>query len=110
MCRYISRADPGRESLAVPCACGRPAQFHSRREAVVLSVFGRVRYKRRYYVCAHCHKGQIPRDEQMGLQPGEVTAGLAQLLGLAGVEMAYEEGWVTWKVSTSPFDGGVVDS
>jgi hypothetical protein len=27
----------------------------------------------------------------MGLQPGEVTAGLAQLLGLAGVEMAYEE-------------------
>ena len=27
----------------------------------------------------------------MGLEPGEVTAGLAKLLGLAGVEVAYEE-------------------
>jgi hypothetical protein len=91
MSSYLSRADPAGQSPAIACPCGEQAQFHSWREAVLLSVFGRVQYKRRYYVCAHCHQGQMPRDEQMGLQPGEVTAGLAQLLGLAGVEMAYEE-------------------
>jgi hypothetical protein len=89
--QYLSRPNPAGETPAIACSCGGQAQFHSWREAVVLSVFGRVRYKRRYYVCAHCHKGQMPRDEQMGLQPGEVTAGLAELLGLVGVEMAYEE-------------------
>jgi hypothetical protein len=89
--RYLSRANPAGESVTLACPCGERAKFHSWREAVILSVFGRVHYQRRYYVCDHCHQGQMPRDEQMGLQPGEVTAGLAQLLGLAGVEMAYEE-------------------
>lgn len=88
---YLSRANPSGESDTLACTCGGIAKFHSRREAVILSVFGRVQYRRRYYVCDRCHKGQMPRDEQMGLQPGEVSAGLAQLLGLAGVEMAYEE-------------------
>jgi hypothetical protein len=87
--RYLSRKET--EEKSVSCSCGGQAQYHSRREAMVMSVFGRVSYKRSYYVCTKCHKGQIPRDEEMGLAPGEVTAGLAQLLGLAGVEVAYEE-------------------
>jgi hypothetical protein len=89
--QYLSRKDPAGESKDVTCECGGQAQFHSWREAVILSVFGKVQYQRRYYVCSKCHKGQSPCDEQMGLAPGEVTAGLAKLLGLAGVEMAYEE-------------------
>ncbi len=89
--QYLSRKDPAGESQTVSCECGEQAKYHSRREAVILSVFGKVHYQRRYYICGKCHKGQIPCDEQMGLAPGEVTAGLAKLLGLAGVEMAYEE-------------------
>lgn len=89
--QYLSRPDPEGERQTVSCACGGQAKFHSWREAVIWSVFGKVHYQRRYYICAKCHTGQMPRDEQMGLAPGEVTAGLASLLGLAGVEMAYEE-------------------
>jgi hypothetical protein len=89
--QYLSRHNPEGEAGTVPCKCGGKAQFHSWREAVVLSVFGRVKYHRKYYLCSQCHQGQMPRDEQMGLAPGEVTAGLAKLLGLAGVETAYEE-------------------
>lgn len=89
--QYLSRTTPEEERANIACQCGGKARFHSWREAVVLSVFGRVRYKRRYYVCPECHRGQMPRDEQMGLAPGEVTAGLAKLLGLAGVETAYQE-------------------
>ena len=89
--RYLSRKNEEEETEQIACECSGQAQFHSWREAVIISVFGRVRYKRRYYVCPKCHKGQMPRDEQMGIAPGEVTAGLAKLMGLAGVEVAYEE-------------------
>ncbi len=62
-----------------------------KREAVVWSVFGKVNYRRRYYLCAHCHRGQSPLDERLGLLPGQSTAGLASLLGILGVETSFEE-------------------
>jgi len=74
-----------------PCACGGTMTYQFRRDAVILSVFGRVRYRRRYYTCSACHRGQAPLDQQLGLEAGEVTAGLAELLALAGVEVAFEE-------------------
>ncbi|RMD65042.1 hypothetical protein D6833_03545 [Candidatus Parcubacteria bacterium] len=40
-------------------------------------------------------KGRAPLDERLGLQPGEVTAGLAALIALAGVELAFERS-VRW--------------
>jgi hypothetical protein len=89
--RYLSRASTAEAGESIACECGGRARYHSRREAVILSVFGRVKYKRSYYVCPACHKGHLPRDEQMGLAPGEVTAGLAKLLGLAGIETGYAE-------------------
>ena len=92
MGEYLSRENKEGEARTVRCKCGGQAKYHSDREAVVISVFGKVHYHRRYYVCPTCHKGSIPRDEQMGIAPGEVTAGLAKLLGIAGVESAYKEG------------------
>ena len=74
-----------------PCGCGSSLVYQFRRSAVILSVFGRVRYRRRYYTCATCHQGQAPVDQQLGIEAGEVTAGLAELLALAGVEVAFEE-------------------
>lgn len=74
-----------------PCACGGSLRYLFRRRAVIVSVFGRVSYRRRYYTCATCHQGQAPLDKQLGIAAGEVTAGLAELLALAGVEVAFEE-------------------
>jgi hypothetical protein len=74
-----------------PCACGGALEYQFRRQAVILSVFGRVGYRRRYYTCPSCGQGQAPLDEQCGIAAGEVTAGLAELLALAGVEVAFEE-------------------
>jgi hypothetical protein len=73
------------------CGCGGEQEYRFRRPAVILSVFGRVRYKRRYYSCANCHQGKAPLDEQVGVKAGQVTAALAELLALAGVEVAFEE-------------------
>ena len=77
--------------VAVTCACGQEAKPLGKREAVIWSVFGKVRYRRRYYLCANCHQGQSPLDERLGLVAGQSTSGLASLLGILGVETSFEE-------------------
>lgn len=74
------------------CACGGEAEYQFRRVAKVKSVFDWASYRRAYYVCPACHQGQAPLDQRLGLQPGQVTAGLADLLGVAGVQTSFEEG------------------
>lgn len=75
----------------VRCLCGQEAEPLGKREAMVWSVFGKVSYVRRYYLCPHCHGGQSPLDERLGLVPGQSTPGLASLLGILGVETSFEE-------------------
>lgn len=75
----------------VVCGCGEQARFVSKREAVLWTVFGKVGYKRRYYLCAECHQGQSPLDQKYGIVPGQVTQTLSSLLGVLGVEVAFEE-------------------
>jgi len=75
----------------VRCSCGQEAEPLGKREAMVWSVFGKVNYARRYYRCAHCHVGQSPLDERLGLVPGQSTPRLASLLGILGVETSFEE-------------------
>jgi hypothetical protein len=75
----------------VKCSCGQEAEPWGKREVMVWSVFGKVRYVRRYYWCPHCHRGQSPLDERLGWVPGQSTPGLANLLGILGVETSFEE-------------------
>jgi hypothetical protein len=92
----LSQADdvPERE---IPCQCGGTLYYQRRRPAQVLSVFDRVEYKRNYYADCECGKGKAPLDEKLGLRPNQPTSGLASLLGMAGIEMAfdYSSSWLT---------------
>ena len=74
-----------------PCPCGGVLHYQRMREATVISVFGKTTYTRAYYAGCVCQKGQAPLDKQFGLEPGAVTAGLAQLLALAGIAFSYDE-------------------
>lgn len=90
--RYLERTDEDKsQAKEMDCECTGKRRYLFRREAVILSVFGRVSYKRRYYVCPECGSGVCPLDQRMHLAAGEVTAGLAELLALAGVETAFAE-------------------
>ena len=91
--RYLEQMDEQvqPQEKASDCECTGKRRYLFRRKAVILSVFGRVSYKRRYYLCSQCGSGMYPLDEQMRLAAGEVTAGLAELLALAGVETAFAE-------------------
>jgi hypothetical protein len=81
------QATPEKE---IACACGGTLHYQRMREAVVISVFGKTMYKRAYYAGCGCQEGRAPLDEQFGLEPGAVTAGLATLLALAGIEFSYD--------------------
>ena len=72
------------------CECGRPAVRVSKRTAKVLTVFGRVSYRRGYYGCRWCGEKQHRLDQDWGLKPGEVSPVLGKLLAIAGVDIAFE--------------------
>lgn len=74
----------------IDCPCGGVLNYQRMRCAQVISVFGPVSYKRAYYAGCECKQGKAPLDEQFGLEAGAVTAGLAALLALAGIEFSYE--------------------
>jgi len=91
--QVLSQQDQRQErKRTIGCVCGKQAEYQRTREAVVVSVFGRVSYCRGYYLCPHCHVGQAPLDKELHLAAGEVTAGLGSLLALAGVEASFAEG------------------
>ena len=89
---YLSSQDEAYPADALACPCGGQAKYVSRKAAKVKSVFDWATYHRAYYLCAECHQGQKPLDQKLGLAPGKVTAGLADLLGVAGVETSFETG------------------
>jgi hypothetical protein len=75
----------------IACSCGGILKYQRMRSATAISVFGKVTYERAYYAGCRCKEGKAPLDEQFGLEPGAVTAGLAALLALAGIEFSYDE-------------------
>lgn len=73
----------------IDCPCGGKLDYQRIRAAQIISVFGPVSYERAYYAGCECKQGKAPLDEQFGLEAGAVTAGLAVLLALAGIEFSY---------------------
>jgi hypothetical protein len=89
---YLSSQEAAYPPDKVECECGGQAEYVSYKEAKVKSVFGWAKYRRAYYICPKCHQGQKPLDKRLGLEPGQVTSGLADLLGVAGVQTSFDEG------------------
>src|SRR3972149_9719470 len=76
----------------IECACGGQQHYQRMRTAQVISVFGGVSYERAYYAGCQCKRGKAPLDEQFGLEPGAVTAGLAALFSPAGGGVSPDDG------------------
>ena len=90
--RQILETTEGRYPEAtVTCACGEKAAYQFRRQGTLLSHFGRVKYRRGYYLCRSCHQGQYPLDRALGIEPGQVSARLGSDLAMLGVQTAFGE-------------------
>jgi hypothetical protein len=76
---------------SIRCACNHKADYRCRVEGMVISVFGRVRYRRSYYLCDYCRTGTKPLDTRLKIEPGEISAGLKPLLALLGIQTSFDE-------------------
>ena len=75
---YLEKA--GREvESEIECKCGGKLKYQRRRTTTIWTVFGKMSYERAYYAGCVCGKGCAIIDERYGIEPGKVTAGLAQL-------------------------------
>ena len=76
----------------VGCGCGQEANYHGRRPKQLLTVLGRVETERPYYVCAHCHQGQSPRDQELDVEGTEYSPGVRRMMAVVGSETSFEQG------------------
>ena len=87
---FLEKAD-GEMPAEIDCVCGGELKYQRRRAATIWSVFDKVVYKRAYYAGCTCSKGCAPVDRRYGIEPGKVTAGLAHLIALSGINKAFED-------------------
>jgi len=76
----------------ITCRCGATARYREMREGVLFTLFGRVTYRRAYYLCNSCHQGTYPLDERLGLRPGELSAELEGLSAMTGAQLPFGQG------------------
>jgi hypothetical protein len=69
--------------------CDAQARYQRRRKGMVMTLQGRVYYRRTYYVCPHCGRGHYPLDDQLGIQPGQMSQEVIQVAALLGVQDAF---------------------
>ncbi len=72
----------------VACSCGKQAHYVRRRQAVSITLHGKIKYRRAYYVC-ECGQGQCPLDKRLAIEPGQMSAELKTIAALFGVQEAY---------------------
>jgi uncharacterized protein UPF0236 len=75
----------------VLCSCGGQASYQRQRTAQVLTQLGAVRYRRAYYVCATCHQGYCPLDQQLGWCAGSISRGVQARVALLAAQMPFAQ-------------------
>lgn len=87
--QVLAKSDTVQPSIR--CSCQHKATYRCRREGMVITVFGRVKYKRSYYLCDHCRGGHKPLDTHFQITPGEMSQGLKPLVALLGIQTSFDE-------------------
>jgi hypothetical protein len=74
------------------CGCGHTAQYQEKRAKHLLTVLGRIRLERSYYLCADCHQGQSPRDQELDVVGTECSPGVRRMMAMVGSESSFDGG------------------
>lgn len=86
---WLTKQDPKYPADRVACPCGEQAHYERRREAMTLTLQGRVSYRRAYYRC-ECGQGCCPLDKRLGIEPGQMSEQLVKVAARFGISEAYE--------------------
>ncbi len=74
----------------LPCSCGGAMRWVSERAKTVLSLLGKVTYRRVYYHCAVCKRGEAIGDRRWGLEHTRTTPGVTQLVAYLAAGGGFE--------------------
>ena len=85
-------AAPAPEQRQRPCACGHPAPYQGLRSKPVLTVLGRAKITRPYYLCAACRQGQFPADVELDIERTALSPGVRRMLATVGSDAPFDHG------------------
>jgi hypothetical protein len=85
-------APPGLEQRHRPCPCGHLAHYVGLRSKPVVTVLGKAKSLRPYFLCDHCHGGQFPADVELDVENTELSPGVRRMLATVGQQAAFEQG------------------
>lgn len=90
--RWLTHQEAKYPAQERPCPhCGGAARYSRWREGMVITLQGRVYYRRTYYQCG-CGQGHYPLDEQLGIVAGQMSATVREVAALLGVHEAFTTG------------------
>jgi hypothetical protein len=96
--RELLRFPPPDPAATCPCSCGHTAAYRGRRSKSLLTVLGRTRIERPYFLCAHCQQGQFPADGELDVAGVQHSPGVRRMLALVGQEAPFDHGRQQMKV------------
>jgi len=85
-------SEQGPIATAIACECGQQAHFHSRRPRRLLTAVGEAEIERAYYYCAHCQRGQSPRDRELDIVDTDYSPGVRRMMAVVGSETSFDRG------------------
>jgi len=89
--KLLSTAD-GHHGQRVACGSGHRAEFVGYRDKSIDTVLGRVRIRRAYYHCLVCHRGVVPRDDELGVSAGSLSTGLRRMVARVAAAVPFAAG------------------
>jgi hypothetical protein len=89
--RLLEFAPPSPEHRQLPCSCGHTARYVELRAKPVLTGVGKAECLRPYYLCEHCHGGQLPVDVELDIENTEFSPGVRRMLAAVGHEVPFQQ-------------------
>jgi hypothetical protein len=83
---------PEDDHRGIPCICGRVARYERMRSRPILTVVGRARIDRPYYLCPVCHTGQFPADVELDIDKTDFSPGVRRMLAAVGGVAPFAQG------------------
>ena len=90
--RVLQCPAPGDDQHGLPCPCGSTARYLELREKTLMTVLGKARLRRPYYLCSHCGNGQFPADRELDVDGTTKSPGVRRMLATVGQEMPFDRG------------------
>ena len=87
----VQRQPNGYEGSSISCNCDGSKRFAWHRAKDFNTIFGWIKIRLAHYHCWQCDASLVPYDIDSGLEPGQLSPGLARACRLLAVDDSFEQ-------------------